>query len=90
MPVITHLARSATQDLAATGISGYYADSVEGPGRWIGEVAAQRGMTGTVNAAHLKALLAGHNSNSGDALVPAQGSAARATSRSRRHPRRAW
>ncbi|MGH9014392.1 MAG: MobF family relaxase [Acidimicrobiia bacterium] len=60
------------------GVGAYYADSVEGPGRWSGRGAAALGLEGTVDAQHLQDLLVGRRPGTGEQLLDATGSAARA------------
>lgn len=55
----------------------YYADSVEGPGRWRGSGAAFFGLSGEVERAELFNLLTGRHPTTGARLVTAKGSAGR-------------
>lgn len=52
------------------GVGGYYADSVEGPGRWIGEGSAVLGLHGQVAPAHLERVLTGEHPGTGETLRP--------------------
>ncbi len=58
--VVAYLDTAGT-DLGAGLLSesavGYYADSVEGPGLWLGGGAASLGLTGVVNPEHLRVVL---------------------------------
>ncbi len=56
---------------------GYYSDSMEGPGQWLGLGAAELGLVGEVNGDDLEAVLAGRHPTTGERLVSAQGSAGR-------------
>ncbi len=60
-----------------SGVGVYYADSVEGPGRWLGEGATRLGLAGTVDPQALEALLSGRDPATGQRLVAARGSAGR-------------
>ena len=69
---------------AADGALGYYADSVEGPGRWLGRGVAGFSPTGEVARAELEAMLLGRDPGSGKQLLDASGSATRAAHLGRR------
>ena len=69
----------------AGSAAGYYADSVEGPGRWTGEGAARLGLAGTVDPEDFRALLLGVRPGTGETLLGARGSSARAATRRTRH-----
>ena len=60
------------------GIGGYYADSLEAPGRWIGSGLGALRRDGPVAPTDLESLLAGINPDTAQALVAARGSSARA------------
>ncbi|HET7488271.1 MAG TPA: MobF family relaxase [Acidimicrobiales bacterium] len=62
----------------APGAVAYYADSVEGPGRWLGRGIVGYSPTGTVARADFEAVLAGRDPRNGRQLLEARGSAARA------------
>lgn len=64
-------------------VVGYYADSVEGPGVWVGQGMSGVQPTGVVNAKELRRVLLGQDPASGAQLVGARGSAARAGSHGR-------
>src|SRR6266540_4240233 len=67
--------------------AGYYADSVEGPGQWTGEGAARLGLAGTVDPEDFRTLLVGARPATGETLLDARGSSARAAARrTRRAP----
>ena len=55
----------------------YYADSIEGPGRWIGTGAAFRGLAGHVDRDSFQRVLEGRHPSTGERLVTAQGSSQR-------------
>lgn len=61
-------------DRAAT----YYADSIEGPGRWLGHGAAALGLGGTVEHTAFARVLEGRHPTTGERLLRAQGAADRA------------
>ena len=69
---------------ASNGALGYYADSVEGPGRWLGRGLADFSPTGEVARAELEAMLLGRHPATGEQLLDARGSAARAQHLGRR------
>ena len=56
---------------------GYFADSTEGPGRWLGRGAEALGLTGTVTRDALSSVLTGRDSTTGARLLTAQGSTRR-------------
>ncbi|MBW3643523.1 MAG: relaxase domain-containing protein, partial [Actinobacteria bacterium] len=60
------------------GLLGYYADSVEGVGRWLGGGLSGVQPTGEVDAQQLYRLLLGQHPTTGEQLVGARGSALRA------------
>ena len=60
-----------------SGVGVYYADSVEGPGRWLGDGAARLGLADTVDPQALEMLLSGRDPSTGQRLVAARGSAGR-------------
>jgi conjugative relaxase-like TrwC/TraI family protein len=58
-------------------VGGYYADSVEGPGRWVGGGSDALGLSGQVAPEHLERVLVGAHPGTGDTLrspfrLPAQ------------------
>ena len=55
----------------------YYADSIEGPGRWIGAGAASRKLDGAVDRDAFQRVLEGRHPATGERLVTAQGSSQR-------------
>jgi conjugative relaxase-like TrwC/TraI family protein len=59
------------------GPASYYADSGEGPGRWLGRAAELADLRGEVERDHFAAVLAGRDPHSGERLITAQGSAGR-------------
>jgi len=68
-------------------VTGYYADSVEGPGHWLGRGLAGVNLTGQVDAADLLRVLQGQHPGTGTHLVAAHGSAGRAERAGRDHAR---
>ena len=56
---------------------GYYADSIEGAGRWIGAGAAFRDLDGPVDRDAFQRVLEGRHPATGERLVTAQGSSQR-------------
>ncbi len=60
------------------GLVGYYADSVEGPGHWLGRGFAGVAPEGVVDPEQLYRVLLGQDPVTGDQLMGAQGSAVRA------------
>lgn len=56
----------------------YYADSIEGPGRWLGHGAAAHGLDGVVEHAAFARVLEGRHPMTGERLLRAQGAADRA------------
>ena len=60
------------------GIVGYYADSVEGPGRWLGRGITGMRLEGQVDTEQFRRVLLGQHAVTGEQLVGASGSAARA------------
>ncbi|MFP5375179.1 MAG: MobF family relaxase, partial [Acidimicrobiia bacterium] len=75
---------SSTLAAAGDGAVGYYADSVEGPGRWLGRGLAGFSPTGEVTRSQLEAMLLGRHPGTGEQLLDARGSAARAAHLGRR------
>ena len=61
-----------------TGIVGYYADSVEGPGRWLGRGITGMRLGGEVDPEEFRRVLLGQHAVTGEQLVGARGSAVRA------------
>ncbi len=61
----------------ARGPSSYYADGSAEPGRWLGNGAAEMGLTGAVAAQDFARVLAGRDPHTGVRLITAQGSAGR-------------
>lgn len=57
--------------------SAYYADSIEGPGTWLGTGAAVLGLDGVVDHAAFARVLKGRHPTTGERLLRAQGSADR-------------
>lgn len=55
----------------------YYADSIEGPGRWLGAGAAFRDLDGAVGRDEFQRVLEGRHPSTGERLVTAQGSSQR-------------
>ncbi len=70
----------------AAGIVGYYADSVDGPGRWLGRGVGPVQLSGQIDPEQLRSVLLGQDPLSGDQLVGAQGSAVRAEQAGRDAP----
>jgi conjugative relaxase-like TrwC/TraI family protein len=56
----------------ATGVEDYYLHSGEAPGRWIGTATQQLGLSGTVTAEDLQAVLDGRNPTTGRSLIIAR------------------
>jgi len=63
---------------AGDGVLAYYADSVEGPGRWLGRGLAGHSPTGEVARDELARMLLGQHPTSGCQLLDGRGSALRA------------
>ena len=59
------------------GVVGYYADSVEGPGRWLGRGISGMRLSGEVDKEQLRRVLLGQHARSGEQLVTVCGSAPR-------------
>ncbi len=59
------------------GAGSYYADSIEGPGRWLGSGAAFRDLDGVVERDAFQRVLEGRHPTTGERLVTAQGSSQR-------------
>ena len=55
----------------------YYADSVEGPGRWLGTGADALGLIGVVDPGEFQRVLEGRHPHTGERLITAQGSSQR-------------
>ncbi|MGQ0744936.1 MAG: MobF family relaxase [Acidimicrobiales bacterium] len=72
-------AQPATERQVAgqTGPSRYYADGSAEPGRWLGNGAAEMGLTGSVESRDFARVLAGRDPHTGVRLITAQGSAGR-------------
>lgn len=60
-----------------SGLTMYYGDSREGPGRWIGLGATAHGLTGVVDRNALGRVLEGRHPHTGERLLTAQGSSQR-------------
>ena len=60
------------------GIVGYYADSVEGPGRWLGRGITGMRLDGQVDPEQFRRVLLGQHAVTGEQLVGPKGSAVRA------------
>ncbi len=73
-PAATLLARSVGPGGCATS---YYADSIEGPGRWLGAGAAFRELAGVVEREAFQRVLEGRHPTTGERLVAARGSSQR-------------
>ncbi len=69
-------------DAVADSSAAYYFGQGEAPGRWAGSLAADLGLAGTVDRAAFERLLGALHPATGEALVSAAGSNARALSRS--------
>ncbi len=69
---------------AGEGALAYYADSVEGPGRWLGRGLAGFSPAGEVARAELEAMLFGRHPGTGEQLLDGSGSATRANHLGRR------
>lgn len=67
---------AATAD-GREGVTRYYADDGEEPGRWLGAGAAAHDLVGEVAADDLGAVLSGRDPRTGERLITAQGSAGR-------------
>ncbi len=61
-----------------SGVVGYYADSVEGPGRWLGRGVTGMRLDGQVDPEEFRRVLLGQHAVTGEQLVGARGSAVRA------------
>jgi hypothetical protein len=57
--------------------AGYYADSIEGPGRWLGRGSARLGLAGVVDRGAFARVLQGRDPATGERLLSARGSAER-------------
>ena len=55
----------------------YYADSVEGPGRWLGTGAEALGLAGVIDPGEFQRVLGGRHPHTGERLITAQGSSQR-------------
>jgi len=73
----------------ATSAEDYYSGRGEHPGRWVGSLALELGLSGQVDPDHFRRVLRGQHPHTGKDLVTAQGSAARAAKRRGRTPDRA-
>jgi len=62
---------------AASAATSYYADSVEGPGRWMGHGASFRSLDGVVDRDSFQRVLEGRHPTTGERLVTASGSSQR-------------
>lgn len=71
----TTLVASASNGLIGTGR--YYADSIEGPGRWLGSGAGFRGLSGVVDRESFRCVLEGRHPMTRERLVTARGSSQR-------------
>ncbi len=58
------------QSASVEGVERYYADSVEGPGRWVGGGSDALGLGGQVSAIHLERVLVGEHPGTGETLRP--------------------
>lgn len=70
----------------ATSAEDYYSGRGEHPGRWVGSLAHELGLTGEVDPDHFRRVLRGQHPHTGDHLATAQGSAERAAKRQDRTP----
>jgi conjugative relaxase-like TrwC/TraI family protein len=61
----------------AGGVGTYYADSIEGPGRWLGAGAEFRSLNGAVDRDAFQRVLEGRHPATGERLVTARGSSQR-------------
>ncbi len=69
-------------DAVADSSAAYYFGQGEAPGRWVGSLSAELGLAGTVDRQAFERLLGGLHPVTGEVLVSAAGSNARALSRS--------
>ncbi len=60
-------------DSVASGIEDYYAGEGEAPGRWMGSGCEKLGLSGEVEAAQLRRILAAEHPASGEPLVSLRG-----------------
>ena len=67
-------------------VAGYFADSAEAPGEWVGETAVELGLRGEVDAGAFRRILLGQHPSTAEVLVSAQGSAGRTDRRPSRVP----
>jgi conjugative relaxase-like TrwC/TraI family protein len=65
----------------ASSAEDYYSGRGEHPGRWVGSLALELGLKGQVDPDHFRRVLSGQHPFTGEDLVTAQGSAARAAKR---------
>jgi conjugative relaxase-like TrwC/TraI family protein len=72
----------------ATSAEDYYSGRGEHPGRWVGSLALELGLSGQVDPDHFRRVLRGQDPHTGKDLVTAQGSAARAAKRRDHAPER--
>src|ERR1700681_930997 len=70
----------------ATSAEDYYSGRGEHPGRWVGSLAGELGLSGQVEPEHFRRVLQGKDPHSDEFLVTAQGAAARARQRREREP----
>lgn len=71
------LFRADVGDGPGGGVVGYYADSIEGPGRWLGRGARRLGLAGEVDRVEFQRVLEGRHPRTGERLLGARGSAGR-------------
>src|SRR5688572_2988609 len=57
----------------------YYADSIEGPGAWVGGGARRLGLEGVVGRDEFQRVLEGRHPHTGERLLHARGSAGRSS-----------
>ncbi len=67
----------APESNGMNGAGRYYADSVEGPGRWLGAGAGFRHLSGVVDRESFQSVLEGRHPMTGERLVTARGSSQR-------------
>jgi conjugative relaxase-like TrwC/TraI family protein len=65
----------------ATSAEDYYTGRGEFPGRWLGSLAAELGLSGRVDPNHFRSILNGKDPLTGEYLMTARGSASRASKR---------
>ena len=71
----------------ASSAEDYYLGHGEAPGRWVGSLAAELGLTGRVREVEFRRLLDGRHPHTGEHLLSARASAARAAARRHRQVR---